>query len=223
MFDFHRHLTNSIILAEAFYCTSSIEEWIDNKPISLGLLFSDKIYKKEEIDNVLAHLEANLKKNINYQIGEIGLDKRFNQIELQKYFLIKCINLSNKYNRILTVHCVGEFGLLIDLFKCNKDIMGPITIIHGFTSSLEIAEQLKQLNVLISINYSFFKTKSFKKINDFDNLGFLVESDWNKINDDNYKLSFDNFIEELDSTGIKKYKELNNEYRTIFKNFTSYR
>jgi Tat protein secretion system quality control protein TatD with DNase activity len=223
MFDFHRHINNSNILSDAFYCTSSIEEWFYNKPISLGLLFNHKIYEKDDLDKILTILEEKLITNENYQIGEIGLDKRFNQIDLQEYFLIKCINLSNKYNRILTIHCVKGYGLLIDLLKINKEKMGPLTIIHGFTSSFEIAKQLAQLNILISINDTFLRTKSFKRISDFDELGFLVESDWDKINNDNYRSTFDKFINELDKTGIKKYKEFNNEYRTILKNFSSYR
>ena len=223
MFDFHRHINKCKITTEAYYCTSSIDEWINKAPLSLGFLFNHKIYEKTYIDEVLARLEVKLQESIFFQIGEIGLDKRFMQIDLQTYFLTACIKLSYKYNRILTVHCVKEYDLLLKILKNNKDKMGPITVIHGFTASYEIAKQLKQLDVLISINNTFLKTKGFKRIKEFDKLGFLIESDWDKVNDNNYNESFTKLINELDNTGIKKYKEFNNEYRTIFKNISSNR
>ena len=223
MFDFHRHLNKSPIIPNAFYCTSTVEEWNENIPISLGLLFNEDKYTKTNLDELLTLIERKLIGNNYYQIGEIGLDKRFGQIDLQSYFLEKCISLSKKYNRILTIHCVKEYKTLINLLEINKKKMGPITMVHGFTSSYEIAKQLRNYNVIISLNSKFLKTKSFKSIKKFDNLGFLVESDWDLDNDENYQSNFDNFIMQLDQTGIKSYKEFNNEYRTIFKNIATYR
>lgn len=223
MFDFHRHLNKSPRTNNAFYCTSTVEEWSANTPISLGLLFNDNKYTKTEIDELLTLMERKLIENNSYQIGEIGLDKRFGQIDLQSYFLQECIILSKKYNRILTIHCVKEYKTLIDLLEISKNKMGPITMVHGFTSSYEIAKQLRNFNILISLNSKFLKTKSFKSLKEFDNLGFLVESDWDLDNDDNYQSNFDNFILQLDQIGIKSYKEFNNEYRTIFKNISTYR
>lgn len=223
MFDFHRHINQSEYNKNAIYCTSSTDEWNNTNPISLGLLFNNNNYTKKTLDPIINLLKIKLENNKSYQIGEIGLDKRYNQIELQYYFLDECIKLSNQYNRVLTIHCVKSYDLLFSLLENNKGIMGPLTILHGFTSSLEIAKKLKSFDVIISINNNFLKTKAFKDITDFDKLGFLIESDWNKQNDDNYLAYFNKFVSTLDDMEISKFKELNHEYRTIFENISSYR
>lgn len=234
LFDFHRHFTTSKKRDDAFYCTSSLDEWLDNGEFySLGLLLSDKIYLSEDISAITRKLEKLLIGNPNAQIGEIGLDKRFGQSDLQKAFLVDCINLSHKYNRILSIHCVKSYDSLISILKyieiqeeketkrTGKIFYRPLTILHGFTSSLEIANLLKKHNIIISINPKFLRTKFFTRILEFDRLGFLIESDWDDISDSGYEEYFDDFINELDQCNLKNFKDINNEYRTVLTNFSS--
>jgi Tat protein secretion system quality control protein TatD with DNase activity len=234
LFDFHRHFTASKKRDDAFYCTSSLDEWIDNGEFySLGLLLSDKMYFSEEISSVVRKLEEILIKNQNAQIGEIGLDKRFGQPELQEAFLRNCITLSHRYNRILSIHCVKSYDRLISILEAieiqekketertGRIFYRPLTILHGFTSSLEVANLLNKHNIIISINPKFLRTKFFTRILEFDRLGFLIESDWDDVSDSGYKEYFDNFINELDQCNLKNFKDINNEYRTVLTNFSS--
>ncbi len=219
MFDFHRHINKCNLLNNAFYATSNQEEWNrENSFISLGLLLVPN--KKYDLDKILLYLEKRLSANKNFQIGEIGIDKRFGEIENQIYFLDKCLKLATKYNRVLTIHCVQSYNLLIRLLKNHANSMPPLIILHGFSSSLEIARELKKLNVIISINPNFFNTRGFKNIKEFDKLGFLTETDWDKDNDDGYQDYFLSFINSLKEIGLTNFEDINNEYRTILENIT---
>lgn len=175
---------------------------------------------KYDLDSILIKLEKKLNSNLAYQIGEIGLDKRFANIDKQLFLLDKCITLAYKYNRVLTIHCVKAYDVLIDILTKNQSNMPPLTILHGFSSSLEVASKLKELNVIISINPGFIRTKGFNNIKNFDKLGFLIETDWNINNDNNYQNYFLSFIKTLKDNDLKYFEEINDEYRTILKNIT---
>lgn len=219
MFDFHRHINQCIERENSFYCTSRLEEWNKiNKGNSLGLLMKSPI--QYNIDSILEELTNKIILNNTYQIGEIGIDKRFNNIDLQVIFLEECLKIAYKYNRILTIHCVKSYDLLINILAKNQNNMPPLTILHGFSSSLDIAIKLRQLGVLISINPKFIKTKAFKNIKEFDKLGFLIESDWDYINDYNYQNYFSSFINNLINEDLTNFQEINNEYSSILKNIT---
>ncbi|MBK5200460.1 MAG: TatD family hydrolase [Spirochaetaceae bacterium] len=222
MFDFHRHINQSELLLDAFYCTYKIEEWDKiNESISLGLLMNSSI--EYDVDNILIKLEHKLLLNKSFQIGEIGLDKRFKNVNQQVLFLDKCITLAYKYNKVLTIHCVKSYDLLINILIKHQRNMPPLTILHGFSSSLDVAIKLKNLKVHISINPDFIKTKAFRNIKEFDKLGFLIETDWDSDNDNNYQNYFLSFIETFKNINLKNFEEINNEYRTILQNITSSR
>jgi len=72
LFDFHRHFNTSKKRDDAFYCTSSLDEWLDNGEFySLGLLLSDKIYLSEDISAITRKLEKLLIENPNAQIERL--------------------------------------------------------------------------------------------------------------------------------------------------------
>lgn len=220
IFDFHRHLTNSLPLNNALYCTSNINDW--NKKcryFSLGLL-QDSFVPKVTLTKILEELEGKLIKNRELQIGEIGLDKRWGNLENQIYFLNNALDLAANYSRAITIHCVKEYPLLLNIIS-KRNTKAPLTIIHGFTGSYEVAKEFHKKDIKISLNPLFLKTRAFKDILKFDNLGFLVESDWDKTTDEGYVEYFSNFLMALDTFDAKKYKDYNNEIRTILQNITS--
>lgn len=219
MFDFHRHINQSRQKENSFYCTSRLDEWnkVDDGN-SLGLLMNSSI--TYNLDSILEELINKICLNNTYQIGEVGIDKRYANIDIQVLFIEECIKIAYKYNRILTIHCVKSYDLLINILTKNQNNMPPLTILHGFSSSLDIAKKLRQLGVLISINPKFINNKSFINIKEFDKLGFLIESDWDYINDYNYQNYFSSFINNLINEGLTNFQEINNEYSTILKNIT---
>ena len=217
MFDFHRHFTLSKPIESAFYATSSINEWEKEAPyLSYGILANNIDLSVSEFENIL---EKKLKENPSSHVGEIGLDKRFDNIEQQIKFLNVAIKLSYTYKRILTVHVVNLTQLLIDILESNKDNLPNRIIYHGFNKSVELAKQLKKYNITVSLNPKVEQTRLIKNIKQLDKIGFLLESDWDCENDDNYISYFENFTKKIEALGAIRFKETNNEFRTILKNF----
>ncbi len=217
MFDFHRHITNSKTIDNALYNTTSIKEWDYNtKHFSIGLL-ANNINKDN--DYYINKMEKLLIKNPKFHIGEIGLDNRFNNIDIQVDLFVKTLKLAIEYNRLFTIHIVKNNNLLLNILNENKKYLPNHIIYHGFNKSLDLAKQLKYYNTIISINPKSLNTKLMYDIKALDKLGFLVESDWDKKNDEGYDKYFSSFINILEEKKATKFKDVNNEFRSILENF----
>ena len=217
MFDFHRHFTQSKPTENAFYATSSLDEWSkEAKFMSLGVLANNINISLKDYESFL---KRKLQENSSFHVGEVGLDNRFNNINKQILFFESSLKLAAKYSRIFTIHIVNENDNLIKVLQQNKNNLPEYIIYHGYNKSVELAQQLKEFNVTVSINPSVLKTKLFKNIKDLDKVGFLVESDWDKETDGDYFSYFNSFIKTLNLSGATSYKDINNEFRAILENF----
>ena len=91
------------------------------------------------------------------QMGEIGLDKRFNDIipiQKQADILRAELTFAIENNRLVSLHCVHSTGLMLEILEEFK--YRPFSIIwHGFTGSSETAARLYKLKVIISIGPRF--------------------------------------------------------------------
>ncbi len=217
MFDFHRHITLDNTIDNAFYATSKIEEWENpSKYFSYGILFENINISIEEYEKLLTN---KLIENPKHHIGEVGLDSRYDNMEIQELFFIRSLLLANKLDRIFTIHIVNATNQLLRILEENKNNLPKHIIYHGFNKSIELAKQLQKYNVIVSLNPKVTNTKLINKIDILDELGFLVESDWNKETDKNYYSYFNNFINTLETLKAKKFKDINNEFRSILENF----
>lgn len=82
-------------------------------------------------------------------IGECGLDKyKGGNLTRQTTLFKKHIDLSEKLNKPMLIHCVGYFNELIALKK--KLQPSQPWIIHGFTGHPQLAEQLTKAGFLLS-------------------------------------------------------------------------
>ncbi len=167
MFDAHAHHGN-IESRNAFVCTSSIPS-IDEAEIlksysffAIGHLPSSKLDNLDNVDTLLSS---------GFHLGEVGLDRRFDDIECQIKELNALLEISKGYNRCTVFHSVGHIEKLLEIIK-ERNIKK--FIFHGFTGSYEIAKRIIALGGLISINSRALKTKSFEKI---ITLPFVTESD----------------------------------------------
>jgi TatD DNase family protein len=117
-------------------------------------------------ENLLAEhlrfIEQNIPFNCVKAIGECGLDKHCKTPwELQLRTFRSQINLSEKFNKALIIHCVKAFDELIAL---HKEIQAQQTwIIHGFRGNPQQAKQLLQQNFLLSFGI-YFNKKTIQQI-----------------------------------------------------------
>lgn len=217
MFDFHRHITLDKTIDNAFYSTSKIEEWEKtSKYFSYGILANNFNIDIDEYEKLLTN---KLIENPNHHIGEVGLDLRYENMKIQELFFKKSLLIANKFDRILTIHIVNSSNQLLRILEENKKNLPKHIIYHGFNKSIEFAQYLQKYNVIVSINPKITNTKLINSIKMLDEIGFLVESDWDKETDENYYNYFNNFINTLETLKVQKFKEKNNEFRSILENF----
>lgn len=138
---------NSII------CTDSPDETPSKTALvrCIGLL-PDKWSQSLE-EKLLSSLSA----DCDLQLGEVGLDRRFEQIipmDQQTKVLEREIRFAGSLGRSISLHCVRETGRMTDLL--SKLEFRPFSILwHGFTGSAETAAELYRLGVIISIGPNF--------------------------------------------------------------------
>jgi Tat protein secretion system quality control protein TatD with DNase activity len=143
--DFHSHFLSP----NAIYCTATPEA-INPKPKALlycqGLL--PQYWKYQHLTMLLKNLQSS-----NVQLGEVGLDKRFQSfISLQKQEenLLTLLQYAKDKGKIVTLHSVQATERTIKILKTVK--LEPWkTIWHGFTGSKETAQDLFRQGIIISV------------------------------------------------------------------------
>ncbi|MDR1119609.1 MAG: TatD family hydrolase [Dysgonamonadaceae bacterium] len=114
------------------------------------------------LDKHLRFMEQNIPFNCVKAVGECGLDKCCKTPwELQLRAFRSQIDLSEKFNKTLIIHCVKAFDELIALRKTIQPQQA--WIIHGFRGNPQQAEQLIRQNFLLSFG-SHFNEETVRKI-----------------------------------------------------------
>lgn len=82
-------------------------------------------------------------------IGETGLDKSIQaSMELQEKLFVQQIQIAEQAQKPLIIHCVRAYDEILRIRKNTK--AKSIWVIHGFNSSLQMAQQLLQNNCWLS-------------------------------------------------------------------------
>ena len=101
------------------------------------------------LDTELSIIESKLGLENCLAIGECGLDKRIETpLDLQVSVFEKQLKLAQQYQKPVIIHCVAAFAEVIELKEKHK-ISVPM-IIHGFSKSKELAQQLLDKGFYIS-------------------------------------------------------------------------
>ncbi len=103
-----------------------------------------------EMDRTLISM---LEDNPDLQLGEVGLDRRFQDrlpMERQKEILKGQLCAAIEMGRSVSLHCVQATGHMLEILSSLE--YRPFSIVwHGFTGSKETASELQRLRVMISI------------------------------------------------------------------------
>lgn len=180
------------------------------KPISVGL--HPWFAKIDHLDQQMKYLSVVANQTNVKQIGECGLDRlRGDNLENQIIILEKQIELAERINKPLILHCVKCFAELI-VIKDRLKVKVPM-IIHGFNKNEELGKQLLDKGFLLSFGLTTLKenagaTKLIQSTNNFfletddadisieeiyqaaailkkctvDELKARIFTDWNKLN-----------------------------------------
>lgn len=176
--DLHTHKTavkHGVISIQSLSLTSDIFLAMPKKkPISAGLhpwfATIDALETQMKYLSVVAN-QPNVK-----LIGECGLDRlRGENLENQILILEKQIELAEKINKPLILHCVRCFSELIAI-KDRLKVKVPMTI-HGFSKNEELGMQLLNKGFFLSFGIAALKENSgaAKLIEETDH--FFLETD----------------------------------------------
>ncbi len=125
----------------AAHVSYGVHPWDAARPERVGLL--DQIF---DIENLSA-------------IGECGLDKfQGGDLAKQTHLFNRHIDLSEKLQKPLLIHCVGYFNELMALRKDGSSALP--WIIHGFTGHPHLADQLIKTGFLLSFGEAMIQADS---------------------------------------------------------------
>lgn len=125
-------------------------------------------------------LEELIKNNKIYGIGECGLDYYWTKdnIELQKNYFIRQIDLSIKYDLPLVIHCRDA---VMDMFDILNEYKGKIKyVLHGYSGSVEMAKRFISIGAYLGIGgvVTFKNAKNVKEVvEQIDLKHLLLETD----------------------------------------------
>ena len=162
MFDAHAHIGE--ITDEALVCSSSPSEYGSLMPFkykAAGILPGNE-YIREALEKAVSG---------GFLIGEIGLDKRFDDIPAQLEVFRSALEIARECNTFTVLHIVREYeSALREIRRYGiKRFM-----VHGFSSSAEVAMDIIKLGGIISLPPRAEKLKAFDRI---IKLPFVTESD----------------------------------------------
>lgn len=122
----------------------------------------------ETLGEDLAKLEQLIKDRKCVAIGECGLDKKTETpFKIQRLAFKKQLELAEKYNLPVIIHCVSAFAQVIA--DKNRIVSESVPlIIHGFSKKVEMANQLIDHGFYLSFGSNLLKSKTLQ--NSFTNV-----------------------------------------------------
>ena len=107
---------------------------------------------KENYEEELKHVEAELDKRKFYAVGEIGIDLHWDEstLEIQKDAFRRQIQMAKERDLPIVIHCRKAFDEIFEILESEKDdkLFG---IFHCFTGNLEQARQALSYNMKLGI------------------------------------------------------------------------
>jgi TatD DNase family protein len=159
--DIHTHKNSG----EGTFCIKNIfPDDVDEASISQAGYLSCGIHpwyigNSSEIDKQLARMNKIICSRNLLAIGEAGLDKAIDRdIKIQEDVFVSQMQLSEKFSKPMIIHCVKAYTDILRIKKKQKADMP--WIIHGFNSSIEMADQLINNNCMLSFGKILFDSRS---------------------------------------------------------------
>lgn len=176
MFDAHRHLAGEIEIYDALYCSASREQWPMVAELPSPAIGAIGALADRELP-LIGDLAQFLESNPHLQVGEIGLDKRFGNMESQQTFLLAALDLAFSLQRSVTVHVVQSDGLFLSCLKQAGNRLPPI-LWHGFRGSVETAGIASRKGCILSLAPGIEHTRLARRLEELSSLSFAIETDY---------------------------------------------
>lgn len=152
----------------------NINKQFQNIHICFGLhpVFIDK-HKKQDLKELESYTQ-----NISTKlIGEIGLDKRFNNYDKQQEFFLAQISIAKNLNKQVIIHSVKSHNEVMRVIKDTKFKDGGI--IHAFNGNEDIAKKYIDLGFKLGIGgiISYPQSKLKRILTNINPKNIVLETD----------------------------------------------
>lgn len=161
-FDAHLHVVSPDILLNAqgqgvrrfIVNATSPADWDQVDRLSksvLGVYYCYGVhpwYVGNAPDDWAIRLEERLKSDQNAMVGEIGLDKMRPAYEKQKQFFLRQLQLAEKYDRAVHVHCVRAWDDILAFLSEFRDLS---VLFHRFSGDEIVVQKCRFLNAYFSV------------------------------------------------------------------------
>jgi TatD DNase family protein len=137
-------------------------------------------YVKENFEQELAHVTAQLDLHKFHAIGEIGIDLFWDKtfLKQQQYAFQYQIQLAKKHKLAINIHCRDAFDEVFEVLESEKatDLFG---IFHCFTGDFQQAQRAIDLNMKLGIGgvVTFKNGKIDQFLRDIDLKNIVLETD----------------------------------------------
>ena len=149
LIDFHSHFASS----NSIICNADASEPAQSTALLTCAGLLPQLWTHERQQQLFGLLDT----RADLQMGEIGLDRRFESIlhmERQIAILKEELAFAITRNRCVSLHCVRATKPMLDILS-DLDFRPYSILWHGFTGSPETAAELKKLRVILSIGPRF--------------------------------------------------------------------
>lgn len=82
---------------------------------------------------------AILRDNPSLLVGEIGLDKMYDNFATQEKIFIRCLEMAIKYRRTINLHCVHAWDEILKILKTYKSDL-PKIVAHSFDGTQNVID-----------------------------------------------------------------------------------
>lgn len=129
------------------------------------------------VESDLQIIESKLHENKCLAVGECGLDKRIEiPMELQMKIFERQLQLAQKHQKPVVIHCVAAFQELIET-QNKLDISVPM-IVHGFSKNEQVAKQLLDNGFYLSFGKYLLRNPELESVfQSVPNDRFFMETD----------------------------------------------
>jgi len=111
----------------------------------------------------LGFMETKMSDPACLAVGECGLDKRIDiPWELQVEVFEAQIQMAERFQKPLVIHCVGAYSELIALKKKHR--IGVPVILHGFSKNKQVAQELIKAGCYVSFGKYLLRNPELKEV-----------------------------------------------------------
>ncbi|MFC2114040.1 TatD family hydrolase [Bacteroidota bacterium] len=182
--DIHTHKKNckNFVFPIRNVFSDELDEDLSDSHEALSIGFHPWHIKFSDIEEQFELIEKQLNQPTVFAIGECGIDKAIEtDIQLQKEVFVRQVEISEKAQKPLIVHCVKAAHEILQIRKETHAQMP--WIFHGFNQSIELAEQIIKQDCYMSFGYQLMQkeSKPIDLLKQIDRTRIFYESDDQRI------------------------------------------